>query len=78
MKPTRLRLVKSTEKRPVAVTGRQPNAAYRIREHLTEHEMDQLLAALKRKRHGQRDWLTGTKTKSALNLEVLSRSFAPI
>jgi hypothetical protein len=59
MKPTRLRLVKSTEKRPVAATGRQPNAAYRSREHLTEHEMDQLLAALKRKRHGQRDWLIG-------------------
>jgi site-specific recombinase XerD len=59
MKPTRPRLVKSTEKRPVAATGRQPNAAYRIREHLTEHEMDQLLAALKRKRHGQRDWLIG-------------------
>jgi integrase len=43
----------------VAATGRQPNAAYRIREHLTEHEMGQLLAALNRKRHGQRDWLIG-------------------
>jgi hypothetical protein len=40
--------------RAVAATGRQPNATYRIREHLTEHEMDQLLAALKRKRQGQR------------------------
>ena len=59
MKPTRLRLVESTEKRPVAAAGRRPNATYRIREHLTEQEMARLLAALKRKRHGQRDWLIG-------------------
>jgi hypothetical protein len=32
--------------RPVAARGRQPNAAYRIREHLTEDEMAWLLAAL--------------------------------
>jgi integrase len=37
----------------------QPNAAYRVREHLTEQEMARLLAALKRKRHGQCDWLIG-------------------
>src|SRR6476620_9499000 len=37
----------------------RPNAAYRVREHLTEDEMARLLAALKRKRHGQRDWLIG-------------------
>jgi integrase len=59
MKPARLRLVKSTEMRPVAAAGRRPNAAYRVREHLTEDEMARLLAALKRKRHGQRDWLIG-------------------
>jgi integrase len=45
--------------RPVAAKGRRPNAAYRVRENLTESEMDRLLAALKRKRHGQRDWLIG-------------------
>ena len=45
MKPTRLRRVKSTEKRPVAA-GRRPNAVYRVREHLTEDEMARLLAAL--------------------------------
>jgi hypothetical protein len=50
--------MKSTEKRPVAA-GRRSNAAYRVREHLTEDEMARLLAALKRKRHGQRDWLIG-------------------
>jgi hypothetical protein len=54
MKPSRFRLVKSIEKRPVAA-GRRPNAVYRVREHLTEDEMARLLAALKRKRHGQRN-----------------------
>ena len=39
--------------------GRQRNDAYRVREHLTEAEMDKLLAALKRNRHGHRDWLVG-------------------
>ncbi len=38
--------------------GRRLNDADRIREHLTEAEMDKLLAALKRNRHGHRDWLT--------------------
>jgi type 1 fimbriae regulatory protein FimB/type 1 fimbriae regulatory protein FimE len=39
--------------------GRRGNDAYRIREHLTEAEMDKLLAALRRNRHGHRDWLIG-------------------
>ena len=39
--------------------GRRGNDAYRVREHLTEAEMDKLLAALKRDRHGHRDWLIG-------------------
>ena len=59
MKSRRLRLVKSTEMRPVAASGRKPNAAYRVREHLTEDEMARLLAALRRNRHGHRDWLIG-------------------
>jgi site-specific recombinase XerD len=58
MKSKRLKLVKSTVLRPVAAT-RKPNAAHRVREHLTEAEMDKLLAALKRNRHGHRDWLIG-------------------
>jgi hypothetical protein len=33
---------------------RQPNAAYRVREYLTPTEMESLLAALKRNRHGLR------------------------
>jgi site-specific recombinase XerD len=39
--------------------GRKANDAYRVREHLTEAEVDKLLAALKRNRHGHRDWLIG-------------------
>ena len=39
--------------------GRRGNDAYRVRGHLTEAEMDKLLAALKRNRHGHRDWLVG-------------------
>jgi integrase len=45
--------------RPVAPKGRKPNNAYRVREHLTEDEVNRLLAALKSNRHGQRDWLIG-------------------
>jgi integrase len=59
MKSPRLKLVKSTEMRPVTASGRKPNAAYRVREHLTEDEMARLLAALRRNRHGHRDWLIG-------------------
>jgi len=42
-----------------ATSGRLPNNVYRIREHLTQAETDKLLAALKRNRHGHRDWLIG-------------------
>jgi site-specific recombinase XerD len=42
-----------------ATSGRLPNNVYRIREHLTEAEIDKLLAALKRNRHRHRDWLIG-------------------
>jgi type 1 fimbriae regulatory protein FimB/type 1 fimbriae regulatory protein FimE len=44
----------SGEKRAVA-PGREPNAAYRKREHLTETEVEKLIAAAKTNRHGQRD-----------------------
>ena len=37
-----------------ATSGRLPNNVYRLREHLTEIEIDKLLAALKRNRHGHR------------------------
>jgi site-specific recombinase XerD len=54
-----LRVVDSSEMRPVAPKGRKPNEAYRVHEHLTEDQMAKLLAALKRNRHGHRDWLIG-------------------
>ena len=55
MKPRHLKLVKSAVMRPVP--ARKANEAYRVREHLTEAEMDKLLAALRQNRHGHRDWL---------------------
>jgi site-specific recombinase XerD len=57
MKSTKLKLVRSTVMRPVAPAGRKTNDAYRIREHLTESEIDKLFKALKANRHGHRDWL---------------------
>jgi site-specific recombinase XerD len=59
MKPTKLKLVRSTDMRPVAPPGRKTNDAYRVREHLTEAEMAKLLTALKTNRYGHRDWLIG-------------------
>jgi site-specific recombinase XerD len=59
MNTARLKLVKRSVMRPVASKGRKTNKAYRTREHLTEAEMDRLLAALKANRHGHRDWLIG-------------------
>jgi integrase len=56
MKSSNLKLIECTNMRPV---GRKPNAAYRVREHLTEGEITRLLAALKANRHGHRDWLIG-------------------
>jgi integrase len=38
---------------------RRPNSAYRVREHLTEVEVTLLLKALKRNRHGKRDYAIG-------------------
>jgi type 1 fimbriae regulatory protein FimB/type 1 fimbriae regulatory protein FimE len=54
----RIRQPKNSEMRPVNPV-RKTNAAYRTREHLTEAEIDELLAALKRNRYGHRDWLIG-------------------
>jgi type 1 fimbriae regulatory protein FimB/type 1 fimbriae regulatory protein FimE len=59
MKSSHLKLVDSAVMRPVASKGRKANEAYRVREHLTEDEVNKLLATLKSNRHGQRDWLIG-------------------
>jgi hypothetical protein len=53
-----------------ATSGRLPNNVYRIREHLTEAETDKLLAALKRNRHGHRDWLIGLVNLPARSAHV--------
>jgi hypothetical protein len=39
--------------------GRQGNEVYRVREHLTEAEIEKLLTALRQNRYGYRDWLIG-------------------
>jgi integrase len=54
----------STEHREsiVMLPGRKSNVEYRVREHLTESEVEKLLAALKRNRHGHRDCLIGLLT----------------
>ncbi len=57
MKPTPLKLVQSDVMCKVKPTGRKPNAEYRTREHLTQDELARLSAALKRNRHGHRDYM---------------------
>jgi site-specific recombinase XerD len=58
-KIVRLRQAKKYRNATSRSKGRQANDVYRVREHLTEAEMDKLLAALKGNRHGHRDWLIG-------------------
>jgi site-specific recombinase XerD len=53
---------KSKRNATSSAKGRKANIDYRVREHLTEAEMAKLLAALKRNRHGLRDWLIGLLT----------------
>ena len=58
-KIVRLRAAKKYRNATSRTKGRRANDAYRVREHLTEAEMEKLLAALKGNRHGHRDWLIG-------------------
>ena len=48
-----------TQHNATSSKGRQGNEVYRVREHLTEAEIEKLLAALKQTRHGRRDSLIG-------------------
>ena len=49
----------SSAKESVMRPVRKANAEYRVREHLTETEIEKLLGAIRRNRHGHRDWLIG-------------------
>ena len=67
---------KQSVMRPVG----HPNSEYRVREHLIETEIDALLGALKRNRHGQRDWLIalmiyrhGLRVSEACDLSISLR-----
>jgi hypothetical protein len=51
-KVARLRHAKKYRNATSRSKGRRENDAYRVREHLTEAEMNKLLAALKGNRHG--------------------------
>jgi type 1 fimbriae regulatory protein FimB len=54
-----LRQVEKQRNATSSLRGRQRNEVYRIREHLTEAEIEKLFAALRGNRHGHRDWLIG-------------------
>jgi len=48
-----------TQRNATSSKGRQGNEVYRVREHLTEAEIEKLLATLKQNRYGQLGWLIG-------------------
>ena len=50
-----LKLVAPAIEKRTVTPGRQPNAAYRTREHLTEAEIERLIGAAKDNRWGHRD-----------------------
>jgi integrase len=45
----------TVQSRPARLPRRKPNAEYRSREHLTEHEVERLIEAVKGNRWGHRD-----------------------
>src|SRR5450759_2024808 len=55
MKKSALRLVSPATEIRTVMPSRRPNAEIRPREHLTEREVDQLIAAARGNRWGQRD-----------------------
>jgi integrase len=55
MKKAALRLVSPTSENRTVTPVRRPNAEIRPREHLTEREVEALIAAAKGNRWGQRD-----------------------
>jgi integrase len=55
MAKARLKLVSPTTKKRTVMPTRRPNNEIRPREHLTEGEIEKLIAAAKGNRHGHRD-----------------------
>jgi hypothetical protein len=55
MSKTTLRLVSPTKEIRPVMPRRRPNSELRPREHLTEREVEKLIAAAKDNRHGHRD-----------------------
>jgi integrase len=55
MAKTHLKLVSPTTKKRTVMPRRRPNAELRTREHLTEAEVEKLIAATKDNRYGHRD-----------------------
>jgi type 1 fimbriae regulatory protein FimB/type 1 fimbriae regulatory protein FimE len=52
---TNLRLVTPTKEKRTVAPRRRPNSELRPREHLTEREIEKLIAVVKSNRYGQRD-----------------------
>src|SRR5215472_3785623 len=50
-----LRLVTPRSEKQTVLARRRPNAEYRTREYLTEHEVENLIDAVKGNRNGHRD-----------------------
>ena len=55
MRKANLRLISPTKVNRTVMPTRRPNSELRPREHLTEREVDKLIAAAKGNRHGARD-----------------------
>ena len=75
MRKPNLRLISPTIVKRTVMPTRRPNSELRPREHLTEREVEKLIAAAKGNRHGARDryhdpdrlpaWLAGQRALRA-------------
>ena len=58
-RPLQLKQSRKQRNATSSAKGRQGNEVYRVREYLTEAEIEKLLTALRQNRYGHRDWLIG-------------------
>ena len=84
MAKPRLKLVTPTSVNRTVMPRRRPNADLRTREHLTEAEVERLIDAAKRNRHGHRDatmvlmaYRHARRNQAADGAAVLARSVSP-